>query len=323
VAANQDTSIPTTPKLLLPDAAFARAPQVAPETECLDANKRSQRKKTTKVSFLDNAEWVLFDVDQPGVQPVVKSCPTSQDKESPRSPRPSLIGSSALSFDGQTSTWDPSDLEKSFDETSREAMRSAATPKARAANPYVLGCCVSFSDRANPDDESIVATPKAGRMKLPAFELDEEPLVVTPQAGSIKLPTFPISELESPSFAPCTTPKTGSSSSTSFGLSEEPQSEDCTTPRASFASGVQFGIWESLPGLGDDLQTDSDTASPSLHNECEVDPLRQQYTYDLSNEVSTLGRSCQSGSIDKSPGASAKCGQTSLVESNGIAPEVL
>lgn len=310
VAAAQDTSVPTTPKLLLPEAAFARAAQVTPEVESLIATKRSQRKKTTRVSFQDSAEWVLFDVDQPTVQLVVKSCPTSQEEESPRSPRASLTSSSALSFQRQTSICNQpvcvsSDLEThhSLNDTFREAMIGAATPKARAANPYVLGCCFSSSHATTDDVEPMVATPKAGRMKLPSLGASSD---------------------ESPFHLPCMTPKTGSSSSTSFGLSDEPQSDDCTTPKAGFACEAQFGIRETLPtGLGDESQTKPDSASSYLHNECEVYPMTLEYKLDLSSVPPAMDTSCQSGSIDKSLNASTECRQASMMDSIDIALEVL
>jgi len=265
------------------------------------------------VSFMPSAEWVMFGLDQPTNQPVLKSRPTDRDEESPRSPRPSQMTSSSLSFHGTCgdSVCNAVDatMHNSNSPTLKEAMLSVATPKPCSASPNELGCCNASDDVATHDVELTVATPKAGLPTQYIFEgvttLDESPsskcsfsLCPTPKAGSSSLPaSFGFFE-ELPA-EDCTTPKVGSSSlPASFGFFEELPAEDCTTPKARSSSSAQlsFSI-ASLADFGDGSQSDSDTADTPLHNECQAFWLPQEHS------PSTATGSCQNG--DPSPSAAS------------------
>lgn len=176
----------STPKLSLPTGA-ATAAALA---EIPGMSRRREQRKPTKVRFLESAEWLLFDLDQPMGQPVSKSLQiplrgNASGGESPQTPR--AFHRSAGFGKGR---FNPS-IQPHGELTA--ATCSFVIPKANSANPHELGFSNACTDVLTPPFQmpalshagcdgfcgkaQEVATPRARGSSSSGFSFFESPPV--------------------------------------------------------------------------------------------------------------------------------------------------
>jgi hypothetical protein len=285
------------PKLLLPDAAFARVPVDFPEQDIHEPTSQTPRNKTTRtrmVSFVESAEWLVFDLDHPTQPPAMQSRPTSLDDDSPRSPRASHMKTSEISFEEPSckcdeTKWvssnrkmqewkDAITLKETPWPTHAEPMPvsfklSLPTTVASASNSYGLDYNDAANVVASNDDDTTVATPKAS-LSLPcgfgdkASTHEHEGTAATPKA-SLSLPSGfggKVSTHDHEDEVTVATPKASLSLPCGFGgkASTHEDEGSAATPKASLSLPSGFGGKVSTHDHEDEVTVATPKASLSL-----------------------------------------------------------
>lgn len=247
----------STPKLFLPEAAFARARTPLPESPVAETRKQP-RTKTTRVSFQEDTELLLFDQDRPCQLPVRKTVSANHDDSSPRSPRPSQIQLSALTFIQDELTEASPGSPTRYPRPEHESKTPKSSSSQSLALSFGTGSFNLPTSEMSDSEEDGCESPRAGASS--SEEVGEKST-----ADGCKTPTSAAGASGFGFDIPATTPKAATLSLPQLGFGDTPSNVECMTPKASSACLTSLGFGEESPDTFETpcSQFNSDDAFPA------------------------------------------------------------